>query len=205
MVIYLHGFASSSHSGKATYLGGRLRARGLEVEIPDLNLPDFSTLTVTRMIDQVSALLEQGGAPATVIGSSLGAFVAVNLAAKRPELVKDLVLLAPALDLRDLGGDQLDAWRRSGRLHVFHYGYGRLLSVHYELYEDALRYDTMNADVPMPTLVFQGRRDVVVNPGTVQAWCDRRPNAELHLLDDDHQLAASLPHIWEKLQTFMDG
>jgi hypothetical protein len=41
MVIYLHGFASSGHSGKAAYLGERLRAAASEFHAPDLNLPDF--------------------------------------------------------------------------------------------------------------------------------------------------------------------
>lgn len=203
VVIYLHGFASSAQSGKATYLGQRLRERGVEFLAPDLNLPDFSTLTITRMIEQTRALIEAATGPVTLVGSSLGAFVAVNVAAKWPERVKNLVLLAPALDLRDLGGDQLDGWRRTGQLPVFHFGYGRILKVHYELYEDARRYDTVNAAVPMPILVFQGRRDIVVHPATVQAWCDRRPNAALHMLDDEHQLAGSLSYIWEKLQGFL--
>jgi len=75
MVIYLHGFASSGHSGKAAYLGERLRARGVDFHAPDLNLPDFSTLTVTRMLEQTRTLVDTATAPVTLIGSSLGGFV----------------------------------------------------------------------------------------------------------------------------------
>ena len=202
MVIYLHGFASSGASGKAAYFGERLRARGERFTAPDLNLPDFSTLTITRMIDQIHALSAAEKEPVTLIGSSLGAYVAVNVAAKWPAFVRSLILLAPALDLRDLGGEQLQAWRESGQLRVFHFAYGRLIPVHYELYEDARRYDTMNADVRVPVLVVQGRRDVVVHPATVEAWCHARPNVELHMVDDDHQLAASLPFIWDLTSRF---
>ena len=46
----------------------------------------------------------------------------------------------------------------------------------------------MDADLKMPILVFQGRRDTAVDPATVEAWSRRRPNVELHMLDDDHQL-----------------
>ena len=60
MIIYLHGFASSAASSKATYLGQRFRERGFPFETPDLNLPDFSNLTVTRMLGQVRALIERG-------------------------------------------------------------------------------------------------------------------------------------------------
>ena len=70
VVIYLHGFASSSQSGKATYLGQRLRAKGVKYAAPDLNLPDFSTLTVTRMIEQTHALIANEPEPVTLIGSS---------------------------------------------------------------------------------------------------------------------------------------
>ena len=205
MVIYVHGFASSGASGKASYLGERLRARGERFAAPDLNLPDFSTLTITRMIDHVHGLIAAEREPVTLVGSSLGAFVAVNVAAKWPERVRSLILLAPALDLRDLGGEQLAAWRESGQLMVFHFAYGRMIPVHYDLYEDARRYDTMNADVRMPILVIQGRRDVVVQPATVEAWSKPRPNVELHLLDDDHQLTASLPVIWDLTSRFLDN
>jgi len=203
VVVYLHGFASSSQSGKATYLGQRLRAKGVSYAAPDLNLPDFSTLTITRMLEQTHALIAHEPEPVTLIGSSLGAFVAVNAAATWPDKIASLVLLAPALDLRDLGGEQLQAWKESGLMTVFHFAYGRVMQVGYALYEDAQRYDTFNADVRMPILIFQGKRDTVVNPATVQAWSKTRPNVTLHMLDDDHQLGASLTRIWEELEAFL--
>ena len=207
-MIYLHGFASGAASSKATYLGRRLREHGSELQTPDLNLPDFSTLTVTRMLEQTRALLEASAEPQTLIGSSLGGFVAVNAAVQNPGRVNRLVLLAPALDfggnrMRQLGSVGLEQWKASGQLPVFHYGYGCVVPVHYELYEDARRYDAFNADVQMPILIFQGRRDDAVDPKTVEAWASRRPNAELHLLDDDHQLTSSLPYIWETLWSFL--
>jgi len=203
VVIYLHGFASSSHSGKAVYLGQRLRERGVQYDAPDLNLPDFSTLTITRMLEHTKALMERSPEPVTLIGSSLGAFVAVNAAALWPERVARLILLAPALDLSDLGGPALAKWRQDGRMTIFHFGYGRMMDVHYELYEDARRYNAFEAEVHMPTLVFQGRRDALVNPATVQAWADRRPNVDLRMLDDEHQLKESLGYIWSELERFL--
>jgi pimeloyl-ACP methyl ester carboxylesterase len=207
-VIYLHGFASGAASSKATYLGRRLREQGIELQTPDLNLPDFSTLTITRMLQQTRELLEASGEPQTLIGSSLGGFVAANAAVANPDRVDRLVLLAPALDfgsnrMKKLGNMGLEQWKSSGHLPVFHYGYGRIVPVHYELYEDARGYDAFNADVRVPILIFQGTRDDAVDPKIVEAWASRRPNAELHLLDDDHQLASSLPYIWEKLWRFV--
>ena len=205
---YLHGFASSSQSSKATFIAERLRKHHVELFVPDLNQPDFSTLTITRMVRQVSDAIDALPArPVALIGSSLGGFVAVQVALMRPERVNRLVLLAPALDfggnrMRALGEIGLDEWKRRNRLDVFHYGNGRMMGVHYELYEDARRYDSMNAALRMPIQVFQGRRDDAVNPSTVERWARARPNVELHMLDDDHQLAASLDYIWTEMSRF---
>jgi len=205
VVVYLHGFASSARSGKASYLAERCRAAGITFAAPDLNLPDFSTLTVTRMLDQTRASIDTAPGPVTLVGSSLGGFVAVNAAGRWPDRVARLVLLAPALDfssegLRGPGGADVDDWKRTGTLNVFHFGYGRVLPVHYELYADATRYDAMHAILPMPVIVFQGKHDTAVDPATVERWAQGRSNVALHMLDDGHQLTSSLSYIWAELE-----
>jgi len=209
VILYIHGFASSAQSSKATFLATKFAERGVELHVPDFNEPDFTTLTVTRMIEQVwRAVDAQPGEPLTLIGSSLGGFVAVNAAMQRPDRVDRLVLLAPALDFGPSTGSgpsrvSIAGWKAAGHVDVFHYGYGRMMPVHYELYEDARRYDVWNADLRMPVLVFQGRRDDAVDPQSVEAWSRRRPNVELHMLDDDHQLTASLPVVWDVTSRFL--
>jgi hypothetical protein len=37
----------------------------------------------------------------------------------------------------------------------------------------------------------------------VKRWAAVRPNVELHLYDDDHQLVASLDSIWQKMTGFL--
>jgi uncharacterized protein len=206
-VVYLHGFASSSFSTKGTFLTRKFGEQGITVHSPDFNEPDFSTLTVTRMVEQVERLLATlSPGPVVLIGSSLGGFVAVQVALRRS--VDRLVLLAPALDfsgkrLQSLGDRGLKEWETSGQLNVFHYGYGRMIPVHYGLYTDACGYNCVDAKLSMPILIFQGRRDTAVSPEMVEEWASARPNVELHILDDDHQLAASLEYIWEKTHDFV--
>jgi pimeloyl-ACP methyl ester carboxylesterase len=209
-LIYLHGFASSARSSKAAYFGARAAAQGLTMLTPDLNEPDFSALTITRMIGQVTALIDGlAPGPVALIGSSLGAAVAVQVALQQPARVARLVLLAPALDLSgnrlgELGDRTLEEWRRTDTLNVFHYGFGRIMPLRYALYEDVARYDALAARLGMPVQIFQGRRDGAVDPDMVERWAAARPGVELHLLDDDHQLMASLDFIWQEMVRFLE-
>jgi uncharacterized protein len=208
-VIYLHGFASSALSSKAAFFRARLAGHGIDLETPDLNLPDFSTLTITRMLAQVATAIGSASAePVVLMGSSLGGFVAVQTAIAQPGRVGRLVLLAPALDFRaervgGLGDRSVEAWRETGRLHVFHHAYGRVMPVHYELFADAQRYQPYAARVAMPVQIFQGRHDTAVEPATVERWAGLQSQAELHMLDDDHQMHASLDVIWREASTFI--
>lgn len=206
-IFYLHGFASSAKSSKAAFFAQKLAPRPLHC--PDFNEPGFASLTITRMIEQTGTALDDvGEGPAALIGSSLGAFVAVQAAKRWPERVDRLVLLAPAVDLRperlaEMGNCTIEEWRTAGTLHVFHFGYGRVMPLGYGLYTDAAQYDAMNIPLDLPIQIFQGLRDTTVNPQTVQRWAAARPNVQLHMLDDDHQLLGSLDDIWEKVRAWL--
>ena len=208
-VLYLHGFASSSQSSKAAFFRTRFADHGIAVDVPDFNEPDFSTLTISRMLAQVRRGIDGApGGPVVLIGSSLGGFVAVQSAVENPGRIDRLILLAPALDfsgnrVRDLGDRGLEEWRATDTLNVFHYGYGRLVPVHYELFADAQRYRPLEAGVDLPIQVFQGRKDASVDPDLVERWAAARPGVELHMLEDDHQLHASLPYIWNETARFL--
>ena len=206
-VVYLHGFASSAKSTKGTFFTAQLRQLGVTVHSPDFNAPDFSTLTITRMIQQVEQVIEgPPGEPVTLIGSSLGGFIALQVAMRRQ--IDRLVLLAPAIDftgnrLRELGDRGLDEWKRTGELQVFHYGFGRIMPLNYQFYTDACDYSCIDAKLALPIQIFQGRRDTAVNPESVERWARARSNVELHMLDDDHQLTSSLETIWQLAEPFL--
>lgn len=207
-VVYLHGFASSPASGKAERFGRELAARGVGFSCPDFNEPAFETLTVTRMLAQTRDAIALADGPVALVGSSLGAFVALHAADQdRTHKVDRLVLLAPALDfggnrLRQLGDQGIAEWRERGYLRVFHYALNEPRDVGFALYEDAARFDAFAIAPPQPILVFQGRRDTVVDPQMVDAWARGRPGVTLRMLDDDHQLAASVDTIWRESAEF---
>lgn len=209
MIIYLHGFASSPGSTKVGYFSERLRAHGVTLACPDFNAPDFRTLTTTRMLDQLEQRLPPGdGSPVVLMGSSLGGTLAILAAARSPSRVTRLVLLAPAVMFAKPGHhllppERIEEWRRRGSLPFFHYASNASLELDYAFYEDSLQYDAFNAVVPQPTLIFQGLRDGSVDYRTVEQFANARPTVTLSLLDDDHQLIASLPRMWNDIQPFL--
>ena len=214
-LLYLHGFASSPQSSKARFLAGRLAPHGLTLHCPDLNEPDFSTLTITRMIGQVADRLRSlPPAPAVLIGSSLGAFVALHLADRAAggkvstHLIERLILLAPALDFGTRGmwqppDDALEDWRERGWRETMHHAYGETRRVHYELYADASRYNSFATSTDVPVLIFHGRHDQVVDPVMVERFSTDRPSVQLVMLDDEHQLKGSLERMWSDTAAFL--
>jgi len=218
-VFYLHGFASSSKSTKAAFFAERLRPHGLALHCPDLNQPDFEHVTVTRMLGQVDgALAALPPGPVSLIGSSLGGFVAYHTvfrhAAARGRAgttarpIDRLVLLAPAFEFgrTPFGGlspEDMRRWRETDRHEFFHHAENRPRAVRYALYEDAQRYDSEACVVDTPALVFQGRRDTVVDPAMVLRFGASRPAMSVRMLDDDHQLGSSLDLMWREIAAFL--
>jgi len=207
---YLHGFASSAQSTKASYLGERLRPYGIVLHCPDFNQPDFTTLTLTRMLDRLDRELDGAGEePAVLIGSSLGGTLAILAASVFGPRIGGLVLLAPAVMFAKEGHhllppERIAEWKRLGRLPFFHYADNAERMLNYAFYEDSFRYNPFDTAFPQPALVFQGLHDKSVDPRTVEAFARTRPNVTLSLLEDDHQLVKSLPRIWEGVSAFLE-
>jgi pimeloyl-ACP methyl ester carboxylesterase len=209
-VFYLHGFASSAQSTKAGYFSERFRRCGVALRCPDFNEPEFASLTLTRMLDQLSRdILALEPAPTVLLGSSLGAVVALHMAARLPQRIDRLVLMAPAMMFgKDghafLGPERVAQWRERGALEVFHFGYGNTRTLNYTFYEDSLHYDAIAAEVTQPTLILQGLRDDSVDYRVVEQYAATRSRVTLRLLDDDHQLIASLQKMWDEIAAFLE-
>jgi pimeloyl-ACP methyl ester carboxylesterase len=160
------------------------------------------------MLEQFEAVLRAHPAPVSIIGSSLGGALAVLAASRFQEEIDRLVLLAPAVMFAKPGHhllppERIDEWKREGALPFMHYGAGESRMLDFMFYEDSLRYDPFETAFVQPTLVFQGLRDTSVDPRTVEHFASRRSNITLSLLDDDHQLIASLPGIWAATEDFL--
>lgn len=208
-VFYLHGFASSEKSTKAGFFAERLRAHGIALRCPDFNQPDFASLTMTRMLDQLAAEVSALAAgPIVLMGSSLGGTLAILAADRLAARIDRVVLFAPAVMFAKEGHhllppERIAEWRRLGAMPFFHYAYSEERRLAFAFYEDTVRYDAFGAKLPQPTLIFQGLRDASVDFRVVEQFARPRGNVTLSLLDDDHQLIASLPRMWHDIEAFL--
>lgn len=203
-VIYLHGFASGPGSSKARIFRSRLAERGIPVEVPDLNEGGFENLTLSGQLHVIERVA--GGRPVSLIGSSMGGYLAALYAARHPE-VDRLVLMAPAFCFARrwaemLGSARLEHWRATGRLDVFHYGCGETRSVGWRLMEDARQFEDF-PQLRQPVLIFHGAEDTVVPPSLSEDFAGGRSNVRLRLLRSDHQLLDCIEGICEEAGVFL--
>jgi len=203
-LIYLHGFASGPTSKKAQFFRERFAQLGIGLEIPDLADGHFDKLTITGQLNVIERAAR--GEPVTLIGSSMGGYLAALFAARHAEVEK-LVLMAPAFCFakrwpQTLGGATTEEWRRTGVLKVFHYSQGWHVELGYQLMEDGLQYEDY-PPVRQPVLIFHAKNDAVVPADLSAQFASRTPQAQLHLMESDHELLNVLDDMWMETEKFL--
>lgn len=212
-VVYCHGFASSPGAAKATFFRERLAPLGVRLHVPDLNAPSFEELRLTAQVERVAALFDELRLPAppAVIGSSMGALVALLFASRRPGAVRRLLLLAPAFRfvgerLAAAAGTTLAEWRTRGWIAVPHHADGRIRRVGFQLVEDALRLDFDALVSPVPTTVVHGSEDEVIPVAHSEAWVAAHPGVTFHRIEGaDHGLVGAAEELWRRVAPFLLG
>lgn len=191
-VLYLHGFASSPSGRKVTALKEILRPRGLRVIAPDLNIPSFERLDF-RAMAKVSVWEMKKHLPAVVVGSSLGALVALQ--AQRIVPLAPLVLIAPALGFGHRWVEKLPA---GDPIAFLHHGEEREIPVHRRFFEEMARVDADREAPATPVTVLMGRLDESVPFDLVEeTWKRWLGSGRLHeesrfieIPDGDHGLTS---------------
>ncbi len=204
-IIYLHGFASGPGSKKAQYFARQFAGEGVHVDVPDLAEGRFETLTLTgqlRVMEKTAA-----GRNVSLIGSSLGGYLAALYAARHAAQVERVVLLAPGFGFAQrwpvsLGEEKVRQWQREGVLPFFHYGAGREMLLRYDLIRDGEQYEAY-PDVQQPCLIFHGVNDAVVPVEWSREFAAGKPNVELHEEESDHELLNILEPMWRRSREFL--
>jgi uncharacterized protein len=205
-IVYLHGFASGPTSKKAQFFRERFAQLGIGLEIPDLADGNFERLTISGQLEVIERTAR--GEPVTLIGSSMGGYLAALFAARHTEVDK-LVLMAPAFCFssrwpQTLGEAAMREWQRSSVLKVFHYSQGRTVELGYQLIEDGRKYEDF-PEAPQPALIFHGNNDTVVPSDLSVQFASRSPQVQLHLMESDHELLNVLDDMWMETEKFLFG
>lgn len=101
MILYLHGFRSAPASAKARALAARMAELGLADAFWCPQLPVAATDAMALVEDRIARCRPAGGAPPTLVGSSLGGYYATWLAERhglKAVLVNPAVLAPLSLE-----------------------------------------------------------------------------------------------------------
>ncbi len=210
--IYLHGFGSSPEGQKAGFFRLKLRSWNTSLRVPDLNVPNFSELTLTSMIERAAEEIKAcAPSPVFIIASSLGAAVALNVVSRLPASdagrIRKMLFLAPSLDFveghrRKVGIKGLQRWKAAGHAPFRHHSDGRTVKVKYGLVEDLQKYDSYQAKINTPILIIHGYEDRAVPYEFSVRFAASAPNVILQLVNSNHRLLDQLDYIWSSAVQF---
>src|SRR5512141_184255 len=175
-LLYLHGLASSPRGRKREMLEKRFEGEGWKVLAPDLNVPSFRELSFAEMCAEAFVSWAEAK-PRVVVGSSLGALVALALADMLGKGGLPLVLLAPALGFGERWKSKLP---EGDVLELFHHGEGRPLPIHRAFFDEMAAVHVNEDPPPVPVSVVMGARDDSVPFEQVEeAWTRWRASGRL--------------------------
>ena len=206
--IYLHGFLSGPSSKKGVFLFLKFQKAGIDLLRPDLNGDDFEHLTISSQLKIIDDLICSGEGDITVIGSSLGGFLAA-LSAERWPQVKKLVLMAPAFDFIKryfdrLTTEQIADWEKTGFIRLYQYHYREHRKLGYDIVDDAKKYDAISFKRQFPVLIFHGIKDASVPYQVSIDFLTAHSSVHLVLLNSDHGLLDQIDNIWKYTSLFLE-
>ena len=194
----VHGLAGSSRWWRDV-----APALALEHAVHLVDLPRWQAYDPDELVDRIARRFADLS-PAAYIGHSLGGLLSVRLAARHPETVDRLVLVAPAgIPGRTAVGSVMPL--ASALLHAGPFFLSRLavdtlrsgpvnvLVAGARLLADDVRPDL--TAVRVPTLLLWGDRDPLIPPDHAQEFLDALPDARLELISGaSHVPMLERPH-----------
>ncbi len=206
--IYLHGFASSPQSQKATAFTKRFTELGLPLAVPDLEGGDFKHLTISRQLRIIEKTLDSfPGVSFALIGSSMGGYLAALTAQIRPD-VKGTYLMCPGFNFikrwRSALSEEIQKEGGTGLILVFNYRYNKNMELDLGIFEDAEKWEGVKYERPVPTRIVHGIHDDTVDIGESRNFAQNRPWTSLKEVDSDHGLLSHLDWILDDCLNFFN-
>lgn len=201
--VFIHGFRSHCDGGKARRLSALAGDRGygwlrFDQRGCGRSAGDFRRFTVSGAVADLQRVLDALAEPSYIlVGSSLGALIAIHAAAAGRHRIDGLVLVAPALRFtRRFLHDHLDdaklaAWRRRGYRWFPDLYTGTCYRLDYVFCADALRFGEPPGRLTCPVRAIHGTDDELLPVRDTQEWMARLdcPARALEIIDGgDHRL-----------------
>ncbi len=204
--IYLHGFASSPQSHKATAFAKRFAELDLPLTIPDLEGGDFKYLTISGQLRIIETTLDSfPGASFALIGSSMGGYLAALTAQNRSD-VKGAYLMCPGFNFikrwRLTLSKEIQEEGGAGLIRVFNYRYNKTMELDLALFKDAEKWEGVQYERPVSTRIVHGIHDDTVDIGESRNFVRNHPWTSLKEVDSDHGLLSHLDWILDDCLDF---
>jgi pimeloyl-ACP methyl ester carboxylesterase len=211
--VFLHGFRSHCAGMKALALASHAASRGrcwlrYNQRHCGCTNAEFARFTISQSIDDAAAILDHVRQPTLLIGSSLGAVVALQCAQRKPAAVSGMLLIAPAVKFVSrhfltLPGRSISLWQQQGSFLFPDQYEGGVFPLNYTFYEDALEYARLGPwKFDFPVAILHGQQDEIL-PVEDSCWLRRKitsPCVELDVVPDgDHRLNNAIALMCEKL------
>lgn len=217
LVAFLPGFRSVHTGEKAAAVAGWARARGhacLRFDWLGHGASDgpFAAFRVSEAVSDATAALgavRGAGQPLLLVGSSMGAWIALLLAARGLADPAGMVLVAPAVDfvsrrLAEMPGHMRESLQAHGVVHVPDaYAPGATYPISRAFLDDALALEPGDAplSVPCPVHILHGTEDEAVPVATARRLARLLPDATLtEIAGGDHRLTGHVPAILAALE-----
>jgi len=200
-VLYFHGFASSPASAKITALKPLLEPHGIVLNTPDLNVPSFEKLDYDAIVEHALNVTRRDP-PQAMIGSSLGALIALSVAQRGIHV--PLVLIAPALGVADRWEKKIP---KGDPVMMYNFARAADAPIHRAFFDQMAKLHVDDEPPPSRVTVIMGRHDETVPFETVaQTWERWRASGRLaprskfiELAEGDHGLVAHADVIREAI------
>ena len=211
-ILFITGFLSKRWGNKSKALAQWCQEKGWGFCCYDVrgfgdSEGQFTDYTLSDWIADAQAVLEslESGAPITIVGNSLGSWIAWLVAQEFP-IVEELVLIAPAFNMmgeraKTIHKERLHDWHTAGWMPWDDDPLHKDWPLSWKWVEESETYWAKTFDVVrhVKTIILHGEQDTVISPDGSRRFAnellrrDPRFPLDLQLIPGDHRFSSPQP------------
>ncbi len=202
-VLYIHGYASDMMATKAQFFDQTCAARGqayvrFDCSANGQSPGDFKDGAIGRWIEDALAVIDSTQGPIVLVGSSMGGWIGLHCALKRPQRIRAFIGIAAAPDFTEkiqaaMTAEQKVQAERDG-YHELPSSLGEPLRLYNGLLQDGRKHLLLTQEIKLdiPVVLTQGKLDQEVPWPTAERIKQTLSPASAEIIyveDGDHRLA----------------